>query len=55
MRDDARNRWEAENTTKITIKFNNRTDADILAALAAASSKAGMIKAAIREYAKSRD
>lgn len=25
--------WTAENTTRVTVKFNNRTDADILEAL----------------------
>lgn len=29
----AKRRWNAENTTMIPLKLNNRTDADILAAL----------------------
>lgn len=43
-------RYDAANTTRITIKLNRRTDADILAALAAAESKAGLIKKALRAY-----
>ena len=30
---EAKRRWISENTTMITLKLNNRTDADILAAL----------------------
>lgn len=30
---EAKRRWIAGNTTMITLKLNNRTDADILAAL----------------------
>lgn len=30
---EAKRRWIAENTTTITLKLNNRTDADILDAL----------------------
>lgn len=29
----AKRRWDAENTTIITLKLNHRTDADILSAL----------------------
>lgn len=43
-------RYDAANTTRITIKLNRRTDADILAALDAAESKAGLIKKALRAY-----
>ena len=46
----ARDRWVAENTTRVVIKLNHRTDADILAQLAAAESKAGLIKKALRAY-----
>lgn len=31
---EARRAWSAENTTQISIKLNNRTDEDILEALA---------------------
>lgn len=41
-------KYDAENTIRITIKFNKKTDADILKALDAEESKAGFIKAAIR-------
>lgn len=30
---DAKRKWDANNTTIVTLKLNNRTDADILAAL----------------------
>lgn len=43
------NAWDAEHTTRITLKLNNRTDADILAYLARQDSKQGRIKELIRE------
>ena len=45
-------RWSAEHCTRVQLKFNNNTDADILALLDAAPSKQGLIKEAIRFYAK---
>ena len=44
----AQNKWSAEHCTRIQLKLNNNTDADILAALDAASSKQGLIKEALR-------
>ena len=45
-------RWDAENCVRTNVKFNRNTDADILALLDAAPSKQGLIKEAIRFYAK---
>lgn len=54
MRSDALKKAQAkynrENTTKISIKLNNNTDADILDFLSKQDSKQGTIKAAMREY-----
>lgn len=43
-------RYDAANTTRITIKFNRRTDADLIAALDAAPAKQTLIKQALRAY-----
>lgn len=43
-------RYDAANTTRITIKLNLKTDADILQQLEKADSKAGLIKSALRAY-----
>lgn len=51
----ARDRWVAENTTRVAIKLNHHTDADILSMLAAAESKAGLIKKALRAYKEKED
>ncbi len=45
----AKKDWDRTNTTKIGIKFNNRTDADIIAKLAEQENKAGYIKHLIRQ------
>lgn len=42
-------KYDAENTTKICLKFNDKTDADILKKLSEVDSKQGYIKALIRE------
>lgn len=49
---NAKDRWDANNCTRMNLKFNNRTDADILQALRDAPSKQGLIKDAIRYYLK---
>ena len=41
-------KWDAENTERIGLKLNKRTDADIIAWLNAQPSKQGAIKDAIR-------
>ena len=43
-------RYDAAKTTRITIKFNRRTDADLIAALDAAPAKQTLIKQALRAY-----
>lgn len=48
----AQDQWALEHCTRINLKLNNNTDADILAALDAAKSKQGLIKEAIRFYLK---
>lgn len=42
-------RYDAAHTTRISLKLNNGTDADILAHLAAQGNKQGYIKSLIRE------
>ena len=46
--------WDKENTVRIAIKLNRRTDADIIEFLNLddQDNKAGAIKAAIRAYMK---
>lgn len=45
----ARKKWCKEHTTRMTIKFINSTDADILKKLSEVPNKAGYIKQVIRE------
>lgn len=49
----AKRDWMRENTSVITVKLNNRTDADILDWLARSGNKQGAIKDAIRKYLNS--
>ena len=42
--------WVKENTTRIAVKLNNNTDADILNRLETVESKQGYIKQALRAY-----
>ena len=42
-------KWDAEHTTRIYLKLNNNTDADILAKLETVESKQGYIKQLIRK------
>lgn len=51
---DAKKAWMAANTTQVTLKLNNRTDADILAALEG-KQKQTEIKRLIREALKKDD
>ena len=44
----AKLRWDAEHTTQIKLKLNDRTDADILARLEKVGNKQGYIKELIR-------
>lgn len=45
---NAKRRWDAENTSKVTVKLNHRTDADIVAHLATIDNKAAYLKSLIR-------
>ena len=47
-------KWDKENTVRVALKLNRRTDADIIEFLNlnAQDNKAGAIKAAIRAYMK---
>lgn len=47
--------WDKENTTRLQVKLNNRTDEDILTFLNGLPNKQGYIKALIREDMKKRD
>jgi hypothetical protein len=46
----ARKKWTQKNTTHITMKLQNSTDADIIEYLRTCDSKQGIIKKAIREH-----
>lgn len=46
---EAKKAWMRENTTMVTVKMVNKTDADILEYLQG-KAKATIIKAALREY-----
>ena len=47
-KDTPQARYDAKNTTRIAIKLNKKTDADILEALECSGNKQGYIKALIR-------
>ena len=47
-KDTSQARYDAKNTTRIAIKLNKKTDADILEALERSGNKQGYIKALIR-------
>lgn len=51
---DAQNKWAAAHTTRIVIKLNRNTDADLLEFLETAPSKQGAIKEALRAYIESK-
>lgn len=46
---EAKRAWMKANTTKVSLKLNNKTDADIIERLAKQASKQGYIKALIRK------
>ena len=52
MSKKAQERYDRENTVKVTIKLNKKTDAEIIALLSSAPSKQGLIKVALKEYKK---
>jgi hypothetical protein len=51
----AQERFDAENTVRVSVKLNRNTDADLIALLAKAESKQGLIKAALRAWGKNGD
>lgn len=53
-RTKAQAKYDAEHTTGIYLKFNNKNDADILDMLASVSNKQGYIKELIRADIKRR-
>lgn len=46
----AAEKYDKENTIRMSLKLNKHTDVDILAALERSGNKQGLIKAALREY-----
>ena len=52
MSKKAQERYDRENTVRVTIKLNKKTDADIIALLSSAPSKQGLIRSALKEYKK---
>lgn len=56
---ESKRRWDKENTSPVLIKFQNKTDGDILEYLEAKSregmTKQSFIKLAIREYMKNHE
>lgn len=44
--------WKAKNTTRVTVRLNNNTDADIIEFLDTLDNKQGYIKELIREDMK---
>lgn len=49
---EAQERYDKENTIRITIKLNKKTEADIIEKLNSVDNKQGYIKRLIREDAK---
>lgn len=49
-RNATQNRYNRETTTALSIKLNNRTDADILEFLTQVPNKQGLIKNLLRKY-----
>lgn len=47
---DAQEKYDRENTIRVTFKLNKKTEADIIEALENADKKQTFIKAAIRSY-----
>ena len=47
-------KYDKENTTKITVKMNNRTDKDAIALLSTVDSKQGFIRQLLQEEADRR-
>ena len=52
MSKKAQERYDRENTVRVTIKLNKKTDAEIIEMLSSAPSKQGLIRSALKEYRK---
>ena len=48
----AQERYDRENTIRVTIKLNKKTDAEIIALLSSAPSKQGLIKKILKNFCK---
>jgi hypothetical protein len=48
----AQERYDRENTVRVTIKLNKKTDAEIIALLSSAPSKQGLIKKILKNFCK---
>ena len=46
---DAKKKWDKVNTTVVTVKLNNNTDADIVHKLESVPNRQGYIKTVIRK------
>ena len=51
-RDNAQERYDRENTVRVTLKLNKKTDAEIIALLSSAPSKQGLIKKILKNFCK---
>ena len=47
-------KYDANNTVKVTVKLNKKTDKDIVELLEASGNKQGLIKKALQEYIENR-
>ncbi len=50
----AQQKYDAQNTTRVYIKLNNKTDADLITYLDSVPNKQGAIKTALREHIERR-
>ena len=48
MQPESKSKWDKENTTVVTMKLNNKQDADIIKKLKSVGNKQGYIKQLIR-------
>ncbi len=51
----AQERYDAQNTVRVTIKLNKATDAELIAMLEKSPSKQGLIREALRVWGKRGD
>lgn len=51
----AQERYDAQNTVRVTIKLNKTTDAELIEMLEKAPSKQGLIREALRAWGKRGD